>query len=143
MDFIKKLHLILFSGTYDVARKLRYELKRDVKLAGTPYVPPKWHELKRELENFFKWHKSENKKLHPLELASLGHLKFISLHPFVDGNSRLSRLLMNWILWKKGYPAVDIPTEDVEDYYKALDKCQIEGTEKSFVGYIKSKYLQN
>lgn len=61
----------------------------------------------------------------------------------MDGNSRLSRLLMNWILWKKGYPAVDIPTEDLEDYYKALDKYQIEGNEKSFVGYIKSKYLQN
>lgn len=144
LNFIKKLHLILFSGIDDsIVGKLRYELKRDVKLAGTPYVPPKWHELKKELNNFFKWHKSESKKLHPLELASLVHLKLISLQPFVDGNSRLSRLLMNWIFWKKGYPAVDIPIKDLEDYYKALDKYQIDGNEKPFVWYIKSKYFQN
>ena len=141
--FIKKLHLILFSGIDDsIAGKLRYELKRDVKLAGTPYVPPKWHELKKELINFFKWYKDESRKLHPLELASLVHLKLISLQPFTDGNSRLSRLLMNWILWKKGYPAVDIPIEDLENYYSALDKYQIEKDEKSFVNYIKSKYLK-
>jgi len=142
--FIKKLHLILFSGIDDsIAGKLRYELKRDIKLAGTPYVPPKWHELKRELDSFFKWYKSENKKLHPLESASLVHLRLISLQPFVDGNSRLSRLLMNWILWKKGYPAIDIPIEDLENYYNSLDKYQIEQDEKPFIIYIKERFLEN
>ena len=142
--FIKKLHLILFSGIDDsIVGKLRYELKRNVKLVGTPYVPPKWQELKKEIDNFFGWYKAESRKLHPLELAALVHLKFISLQPFVDGNSRLSRLLMNWILWKKGYPAVDIPIEDLENYYSALDKYQIEKNEKPFVNYILSKYLKN
>lgn len=144
ISFIKKLHLILFSGVDDtIAGKLRYELKRDVKLAGTAYVPPKWNEMQKEIYNFFGWYKSESRKLHPLELAALVHLKFISLQPFADGNSRLSRLLMNWILWKKGYPAIDIPIEDLENYYNALDKYQIEKNEKSFVDYIKSKYLKN
>ena len=143
LRFIKKLHIILFSGIDDsIAGKLRYELKRDVKPAGTPYVPPKWHELKKELNNWFKWYKAESRKLHPLELAALVHLKFISLQPFVDGNSRLSRLLMNWILWKKGYPAVDIPIEDLENYYSALDKYQIDKDEKPFINYIKSEYLK-
>ena len=143
LRFIKKLHLILFSGIDDdIAGKLRYELKRDVKLAGTPYVPPKWNELKKELDNWFKWYKFESRKLHPLELAALVHLKLISLQPFVDGNSRLSRLLMNWILWKKGYPAIDIPVEDLENYYSVLDKYQIEKDEKPFVYYIKRKYLE-
>ncbi|MDP3765844.1 MAG: Fic family protein [Nanoarchaeota archaeon] len=144
ISFIKKLHLILFSGVDDsIAGKLRYELKRDVKLAGTAYVPPKWNELKKELDNFFKWDKAENKKLHPLELAALIHLKLISLQPFVDGNSRLSRLLMNWILWKKGYPVIDIPIEDLENYYNALDNYQIEKDERPFVQYIKKKFMKN
>lgn len=144
IKFIKKLHLILFSGVDDsIAGKLRYELRRDVKLAATPYVPPKWNELKKELDNFFKWYKSENKNLHQLELAALVHLKLISLQPFVDGNSRLSRLLMNWVLWKKGYPALDIPVEDLENYYNALDEYQIEKDEKPFVQYIKRKYLES
>ena len=138
MKFIKKLHLILFSGVADsIAGKPRYDLKRDVKIAAIPYVPPKWQDLRKELENFFKWYSSENKKMHALELAALIHMKLISLQPFVDGNSRLSRLLMNWVLWKKGYPLVDIPIEDLENYYNALDNYQIEKDEKSFIDYIK------
>ena len=141
--FIKKIHKILFSGVDDsISGKLRDELKRNVKLAGTPYVPPKWQSIKKEFEVFFKWYKVENRKLHPLELASLIHLKIISIQPFADGNSRLSRLLMNWILWKKNYPLVDIPVEDLENYYSALDKYQIERKEKPFIEYIKRVYLR-
>src|SRR3989338_2412313 len=110
IGFIKKLHKILFAGIDDsIAGVLRDELKRNIKLAGTSYVPPKWQDIVKELDNFFKWYKSENRKLHTLELASLIHLRVISIQPFVDGNSRLSRLLMNWILWKKNYPPIDIP----------------------------------
>lgn len=142
LKFIKKLHKVLFAGVDDeIAGKLRYELKRNVKLAGTSYIPPKWQEIEKELDNFFKWYKAENRKLHPLELASLVHLKLISIQPFADGNSRLSRLLMNWILWKKEYPMIDIPIEDLENYYNALDKYQIERNEMPFINYIKKKYL--
>ncbi len=142
IKFIKKLHSVLFSGIDDhIAGKLRNELKRNVKIAGTSYVPPKYQELKKELDNFFKWYKTNNRKLHPLELASLIHLKLISIQPFVDGNSRVSRLLMNWVLWKKLYPLIDISIEDLENYYDVLDKYQIEKNEKPFVNYIKKRYL--
>jgi len=144
IKFIKKLHSVLFSGIdNNIAGKLRDELKRDVKIAGTSYVPPKWQELKKELNNFFKWYSAESRRSHPLELASLIHLKLISIQPFVDGNSRLSRLLMNWVLWKKKYPLIDIPIEDLENYYDVLDKYQIEKDEKPFVEYIKKKYLSD
>ena len=144
IKFIKKLHRILFAEVDDsIAGKLRNELKRNVKLAGTSYVPPKWQDINKELSNFFKWYKSENRKLHPLELAALIHLKLISIQPFADGNSRLSRLLMNWILWKRYYPPIDIPIEDLENYYNVLDKYQIEKKEEPFVDYIKNKYLKS
>jgi Fic family protein len=142
LRFIKKLHNVLMKGVNDgIAGKLRSELKREVKIAGTSYVPPKWGELDKEIKNLFFWYKDNNRKLHPLELASLIHLKLISMQIFVDGNSRLSRLLMNWVLWKKGYPMIDIPIEDLENYYNALDYYQIEKDEKSFVKYILKKYL--
>ncbi|MBU2523003.1 MAG: Fic family protein [Nanoarchaeota archaeon] len=142
IKFIKKLHQILLSGVNDsIAGKLRSELKRDVKIAGTSYVPPKWEVVDKEMDNFFKWYRSENRRLHPLELAALIHLKLISIQPFTDGNSRLSRLLMNWILWKKGYLLVDIPIGDIENYYDVLDRYQIEKNEKSFIDYIKKRYL--
>lgn len=144
LKFIKRLHKILFLGiNEEISGKLRDELKRNVRLAGTSYVPPKWQDLKKELDNIFRWYKAENRKLHPLELASLLHLKLISIQPFVDGNSRLSRLLMNWVLWKKSYSLIDIPIEDIENYYKAIDKYQLEGKkEKPFIDYIKKKYLE-
>jgi len=144
INFIKKLHKILFSGIEDeIAGKPRNELKRNVKIAGTSYIPPKWQEISKELNNFFKWYKSENRKLHPLELAALIHLKLISIQPFVDGNSRISRLLMNWILWKKSYPLIDIPIEDLENYYNVLDRYQIEKKEKPFVEYILKWYIKS
>lgn len=143
LRFIKRLHKILFTGVDDsIVGKLRNELKKNVKLTGTPYVPPKWQNLKKELDNFFKWYKSENRRLHALELAALIHLKLISIQPFTDGNSRLSRLVMNWILWKKDYPLIDIPIEDLENYYNVLDKYQIEKKEKPFVDYIKKRYFK-
>lgn len=140
VKFICKLHKILMSGVDDlIAGKFRSELQRDVKLAGTPYVPLKWMDIDKELKGFFKWYSSENRKLHPLELASLIHIKLISIQPFADGNSRLSRLLMNWVLWKKGYPMIDIPIEDLEEYYSVIDKYQIDKKEKPFIDYVKKQ----
>jgi len=142
LNFIRKLHTILTNRVNDeIAGKLRSELKRDVKIAGTPYIPPKWNLLDKEIKNFFGWYKDNSRKLNPLELAALIHLKLISIQPFTDGNSRLSRLLMNWILWKKHYPPIDIPIEDLENYYNALDYYQIEKDEKPFVEYIKKRFL--
>lgn len=141
--FLKKLHKILFSGVDDlIAGKLRSELERDVRIGGTTYVPPKWNEVDKELDSFFKWYSSVNRRLHVIELAALIHLKLISLQPFADGNSRLSRLLMNWILWKRKFPLIDIRIEDLEEYYIVLDKYQIEHDEKPFVNYIKKKFIE-
>ena len=144
LDFIKRLHKTLMFGVNDeIAGKLRSELKRDVKIAGTTYIPPKWNVLEKEIKEFFLWYKENSRKLHPLELASLIHLKLISLQIFADGNSRLSRLLMNWLLWKRNYPLIDIPVEDLENYYNALDYYQIENNEKPFLNYILNQFLKN
>lgn len=142
LPFMRRIHKILMLGVWDeIAGKTRDELARDVGVAGTPYVPPKWGDVPKEMDGFFMWYRSVSRKMHPLELASLVHLKIISIQPFRDGNSRLSRLLMNWVLWKKGYPMVDIPVEDLENYYDVQDKYQIERKERPFVDYIKQRYL--
>ena len=61
--------------------------------------------LKESSKNFFKMVSYWKSELHALEPgSSLVHLKLISIQPFVDGNSRLSRLLMNWIFMEKGIP---------------------------------------
>lgn len=49
---------------------------------------------------------------------------------------------MNWILWKRKFPLIDIRIEDLEEYYNVLDKYQIEHDEKPFVNYIKKKFIE-
>jgi Fic family protein len=85
--------------------------------------PPPPTELDTLVTEFVEWLNSERdveETLHPLELAALAHYKFVYIHPFYDGNGRVSRLLMNLILMQSGYPPVIINVEDKHEYYRTL-----------------------
>lgn len=71
------------------------------------------------------WYNSEEQKanLSPVELAALFHYRYIRIHPFEDGNGRIARLLVNYILLRHNYPMVVIPTADRKNYLKSLGKC--------------------
>lgn len=138
MEFILKIHSILLKGIDENAGKIR---KENVGIYGTFFKPPHYKELNYELKAFFEWYK-QAKILHPFELACLVHLKFVTIHPFTDGNGRISRLLMNFILKKYGYPMLDIPYEDREDYYEELESCQLDKIENPFVTYCLREYLK-
>ena len=137
-EFILKLHSILLKDIDQSAGRIREE---NVGIYGVMFKPPHYEELDYELKAFFEWYE-EAKILHPFELACLVHLKFVTIHPFTDGNGRISRLLMNFILKKHGYPMLDIPYEGREDYYNALETCQIEGVEKPFIDCCFKEYLR-
>ena len=76
------------------------------------------------------------KKLHPLILASYFHTEFEKIHPFVDGNGRVGRLLMNFILYKNNYPMINIPKSRKFKYYEVLQDAQHKRNLKSFVKYL-------
>jgi Fic/DOC family len=65
-------------------------------------IPPLSVEVYRLLKEFFRWYdKNRSNKIHPIELAALMHIKVVTIHPFADGNGRISRLMMNFLLHKR------------------------------------------
>lgn len=116
---IRNIHRLVLKGIDDVyAGTYR---KEDVVIAGAVHVPPTHFKLQEEMENFINWYQTEALNLHPIEKASKVHVDFVKIHPFIDGNSRTARLLLNLELMKAGYPPIVIKNEDRVKYYNALD----------------------
>jgi len=113
---VKKLHWILMENTGERRGKYRevpvFIIGSDVKLPDHKNVP----KLMKELVAWYK----QNKNLHPVELAVLLSMKFVSVHPFTDGNGRVCRLLMNYILKKNNYPEINIYVKDRNNYLWAV-----------------------
>lgn len=88
------------------------------------------------------WYKEEERKkeLHPIELAALLHYRFVRIHPFDDGNGRISRLLMNYVLFKHNLPPVIIKSADKKNYLFALNQADA-GDIGAFIDYIKQQIV--
>jgi len=133
-------HWKLFNKTKaDLAREIR---KYQVTIKGSKFMPPTPVEVYPMLTEFFEWYNKNKNKLHPVELAAIAHLKFVTIHPFGDGNGRISRLIMNFILDKKKYPMFDIPYEGRNGYYNALERSQITKKERVFLQWLVKKYIK-
>lgn len=116
---IKQIHnLILRKIHPDEAGSYR---TLDVMAAGTNYLYPPHYLLSQLMRNFVTWLNSDDAlQLHPVEYAITAHYRFVSIHPFRDGNGRTARLLMNLLLMRRGYPIVVIDNQIRNDYINAL-----------------------
>ncbi|MFD1175313.1 Fic family protein [Paenibacillus puldeungensis] len=82
-------------------------------------------------------HEMPHKKaLYPLERSAFLHIEFVKIHPFIDGNGRTARLLLNFALMKNGYPPIVIEKEDRADYYSALDIARTTGDPELFLQLV-------
>ena len=133
-------HKKLFEGTeQEIAGQIR---RHGVRITGSRFVPPSPVELHVLLREFFRWYDGNKNKMHPAELAALVHLKFVTIHPFSDGNGRMSRLMMNLVLNKHGYPMLNIEYKGRRAYYNALERAQINNNERIFCQWFFRKYLR-
>lgn len=108
-----------------------------VYIRGAEIIPPKPKDVPMEMRTLIRWYNSNKNKLHPLILAAYFHVAFEAIHPFVDGNGRTGRLLLNFILYKKGYPMINIPNKKKLEYYNYLEKAQ---KDKDFAKFVKFLY---
>lgn len=133
-------HKKLFEGTKpDIAGQIR---GHGVKITGSRFIPPSPVELQPLLREFFGWYNGNKARMHPVELAALAHLKFVTIHPFSDGNGRISRLIMNFILKKHGYPMLNIEYKRRRAYYNALERAQVNNRERIFCQWFFRRYLR-
>ncbi len=108
-----------------------------VRISGSAVVLPNPRKVQTLMDEFFSWLKNE-KKMHAVELAAEAHYRLVTIHPFIDGNGRSARLLMNMILMMRGYPPAIIRKNDRLAYIKALEKAQlVNGENDSKNDYLK------
>ncbi|WP_320821121.1 Fic family protein [Thalassolituus sp.] len=131
---IKSLHQLVLKNI-DADNAGRY---RDINvlISGATHKPPQAIQVPEQMQAFIDWYNTEAHTLHPVERAARIHGEFVKIHPFVDGNGRTSRLLMNLELMKAGFPATVIEVEQRLDYYQALDKAHCSDDYTDFIALV-------
>lgn len=125
---------------YEVTKNTTCRIQGDyrdneVRIAGSEHTPPKAADVPKLLEYLFSEFYLEKKTLHPIELATLLHNRFVNIHPFTDGNGRTARLLMNWVLIRNKFPPVIIEVSNKEKYYNTIDAAD-KGDQKPFALFL-------
>jgi len=115
---VRQIHKLVLSQIDDEnAGQYR---KTEVRIAGAKHVPPEAWEIPQRIVDWENWLKDSQNKIHPVELAAQAHHRLVAIHPFIDGNGRTARLVMNLILFKQGYPPAVILRVNRKQYYQVL-----------------------
>ena len=140
--FIRTLHKTLLREDYTVYRQLpdgtstsyiihagQYKTRPNSVITATgerfEYASPE--ETPALMTDLLQWYNQAETEgaMTPIELASLFHYRYIRIHPFEDGNGRISRLMVNYILYRHGYPMIVVKSKDKTNYLTALNKCDV------------------
>ncbi len=134
---IKNLHRLVLKGIDD--ENAGVYRNQQVFIAGAQHTPPANYLIKEKMEQLMNWYHHEGVHLHPVERGAMLHAIFVGIHPFIDGNGRTSRLLLNLELMKDGFPPVIIKVENRLEYYEALDKAHTTEDYSEFVLLVKKE----
>ena len=133
-------HKMLFdSSKPEIAGKIR---RHQVAISGSKFMPPFPAEIYPLIMEFLRWYNKNKNKLHLVVIAALVHLKFVTIHPFADGNGRISRIMMNFVLNKNEFPMMNIQYGNRTSYYNALERTQITKDESKFLQWFFKNYVK-
>ncbi len=106
-----------------------------VRISGSRVVLPNPHKVPELMATLLNWLQTAH-SLHPVERAAEAHYRLVTIHPFVDGNGRTARLLMNLLLMMTGYPSAIIRKQDRLAYINSLEKAQLGGSKEDYLKLI-------
>lgn len=130
-NIIKDLHAIL---TENIMVGGIYR-NQEVRISGAGFTPPIGNEMYLQVKNFYE-DLNRKKDLNPIKLAAWTHAEFVRIHPFIDGNGRTSRLLMNYQLMSQGFLPVSVDKETRLDYYNALEQYAVSDDLNPFADFV-------
>jgi len=113
---------------------------RGVNVRVGNHVAPPFYTVPRKLGALIKWYNQNHDKYNPVVVTAYFHSEFENIHPFVDGNGRTGRLLMNFMLKKQGYPPLTIFFKYRQEYYESLEKARKQKNLKPLLKIIKKSY---
>ncbi|MDD6490476.1 MAG: Fic family protein [Clostridia bacterium] len=130
-NIVKDIHSILMENILvgGVYRNV------EVRITGSEHKPPTPSEMYYQIKDFFKNINSKS-YFNPIELAAWTHAEFVKIHPFVDGNGRTSRLIMNYQLMSKGFLPVSVNKEDRLEYFNCLEEYAVNNNLSSFADFV-------
>ena len=131
-DTFLNWHKGIFMDTKtDIAGKFR-----DYMVRVGSYTAPDWQDVEKLMKEFFEWYNEEKNNLNAIELAARAHFKFEKIHPFGDGNGRIGRLIIAYILRNNNFPLLIIEYKKRKSYYHALSK-----SENDFLNWFIRSYV--
>lgn len=113
--------------------------KVPVFISGSQYAVAPVAEISKRMQALVQWYNNHEGKMHPVELAAELHMRFVYIHPFVDGNGRVSRLLMNLSLMRNDYNIAIIPAVCRSEYITALEQGHKDAD--AFVSFVADRVI--
>ena len=137
---ILKLHHMLYNNI-DEAKSGKYR-DCNVLITGSEYELPKYDKLPELMQEFCAEIPVKKENLHPVEFSAWLHERLVSIHPFIDGNGRTARLIMNLALLQAGYNIITIPPVVRNDYIFGLQEAQLKNNIQPFTNFISEMVLE-
>ena len=114
----------------------------NVLITGSEYELPKHDKLSELMQEFCAEIPVKKENLHPVEFSAWLHERLVSIHPFIDGNGRTARLIMNLALLQAGYNIITIPPVVRNDYIFGLQEAQLKNNIQPFTNFISEMVLE-
>ncbi len=129
-SIVKEIHALLMENiiTGGIYRN------QEARISGAAHIPPAGNDMYIQIKNFFA--DMPYKNFNPVEMAAWSHAEFVRIHPFIDGNGRTSRLIMNYQLMSNGFLPVSIDKKNRLEYYNTLEEYAVNGNLRPFTDML-------